>query len=97
MDKFYSMLGLARKASLLKAGETGCIEAIKKNKAKLLIIAEDASENTKKRFINQCDKNNIKYIIKGEKDDLGNSIGKDLISTIAIVDENFVNPIINLM
>jgi len=54
MDSIYSMLGIGRKAGYLTIGETGCIQIIKREKCKLLIVASDASENTKSRFISLC-------------------------------------------
>ena len=49
MDKAQRYLCLARKAGLLALGEEGCSEAFDKGKAKLLLIAADASPNAQKR------------------------------------------------
>ena len=89
MDKTYSMLGIGRKAGYIKIGETPCIEAIKKNKCHLLIIASDASDNTKKRFNNLSKRYYIKNVVFGEKTKLGKAIGKELISSIAVINEEF--------
>lgn len=97
MDKIYSLIGLAKKSGNIKSGEMGCIEAIKKNKCKLLVIAEDASQNTSKKFINLCKKYNINFIRFGIKGKLGRSIGKENISVISILDSNFSNAISNLI
>ncbi|WP_069649565.1 L7Ae/L30e/S12e/Gadd45 family ribosomal protein [Caloranaerobacter ferrireducens] len=97
MNKFYSLLGLCMKAGHLKFGEMGCEIAIKKRKCRLLIIANDASENTKNKFIKLTKRYGIKQIIYGDKDALGSSIGKGLISTIAICDDNFSKAIVKLL
>ncbi|WP_427338696.1 L7Ae/L30e/S12e/Gadd45 family ribosomal protein [Caloranaerobacter sp. DY30410] len=97
MNKFYSFLGLGMKAGYLKSGEMGCEIAIKKRKCKLLIIASDASENTKNKFIKLTKRYGIKHIIYGDKIALGSSIGKGLISTIAICDDNFSKAIVKLL
>ncbi|RKD34477.1 L7Ae/L30e/S12e/Gadd45 family ribosomal protein [Thermohalobacter berrensis] len=89
MSKAYTMLGFAQKARKIKYGEIGCTLSVKKKKCKLLIIAKDASKNTKEKFIKLCNKYNVKYIEFGQKDSLGNAIGKGLISVIAICDNNF--------
>ena len=52
MNKIYSLLGLCQKAGKIVSGEVGCEAAIKNKTAKLLLLAEDASENTKKKFQN---------------------------------------------
>ena len=49
-NKFFSMLSLCQRAGRLVSGELPCENAVKSGKAKLLIIAEDASANTKKKF-----------------------------------------------
>ena len=48
--KIYSLLGICRKAGCIKAGEFQTEKAVKTGLAFLVIVAEDASENTKKRF-----------------------------------------------
>ena len=89
MNKFYSMVGIGKKAGFIVSGETGCVQAIKKSKCKLMILASDASDNTKDRFISLCRRNNIKLITIGSKADLGNAIGKSFISTAGVIDERF--------
>ena len=49
MDKAQGYLGLARKAGLLVTGEDGCGDAVSAGKARLLLLAADASPGTVKR------------------------------------------------
>ena len=49
-NKVFSLLGIAMRGHNLVSGELQTLEAIKKGSAMLVIIAEDASENTKKLF-----------------------------------------------
>lgn len=97
MDKFYSMLGLGKKAGYISSGETSCIQDVKKKKTSLLILAEDSSENTKDTFLKLCRRNNIRYIITGEKEKLGHAIGKSLTAIISIRDLNFSNAILKII
>lgn len=97
MSKICSMIGIGKRGGLIKYGETGCTFAIKKNSCYLLIIARDASENTKKRFINMCKNRRIKYILFASKQELGKSIGKDITATIAVVDKKFANMLLELI
>ncbi|WP_066507436.1 L7Ae/L30e/S12e/Gadd45 family ribosomal protein [Abyssisolibacter fermentans] len=96
-NKFYSMLGIGKKAGYIKAGETPCVDSIKKGKGYLLIIAEDASDNTKKKFTNLSDKNNLSYHIVGSKELIGRSIGKELISTIVVCNKQFSSVLEDLL
>ena len=53
-DKVLSLLGLAKKAGKVKGGEY-CVETeLKKGRAKLVIVADDASDNTKKSYTDMC-------------------------------------------
>lgn len=83
------MISLAMKAGKLASGEFQCEEAVKQGKAGVVIIAEDASENTEKKFINKCEYYNIPYIKISDKASLGNAIGKNERSVVAITDEEF--------
>jgi len=89
MNNAYSMISLANKAGKLVTGEDAVRNSIRNSKVKLLIIAEDASFNTKKRFQNSAAFYNVSLVIWGLKDDLGNCIGKSERSVLGITDENF--------
>ena len=89
MNKAFSMLGLASKAGKIVTGEDTIRNAIRKGKVKLLIISEDASQNTQKRFLNAAAHYSIEYVVWGHMDDLGKYIGKNARSVVAIVDDNF--------
>ena len=53
-NKILSLLGLAMRGRNLVSGEFQTIDAIKSGAAMLVIIATDASDNTKKLFHNKC-------------------------------------------
>lgn len=97
INKLYSMLGIGKKAGLLVLGETGCIQSIKKEKSKLIILSSDATENTKDRILTLCDKHKIKYYIIGEKQELGYALGKNLSSMISITDLKFSQVIADII
>ena len=45
-----NLLGLCKKAGKTGSGEFQCEEAIRSGRARLVLLAADASENTRKRF-----------------------------------------------
>ena len=49
-SKLQSYLGFARKSGNLVMGFNSCVFAMKKGKIKLLIVAEDLSENTSEKI-----------------------------------------------
>jgi len=96
MNNIYSFLGICMKAGKLVSGEFMVEKSIKEHSVKLTIIAEDASNNTKKKFINLCNYRNIPYIILGDKLKLANAIGKEMRTTIGICDSGFANKILSI-
>ncbi len=84
------MLGIAMKSGNLVSGENMTHEAIRNNKAKLVIISNDASDNTKKKFKNASEYYNVPYIIYFDMDTLGRAVGKAARSSMAVTDEGIV-------
>jgi ribosomal protein L7Ae-like RNA K-turn-binding protein len=88
-NKVYSFLGLAMKAGKLVSGEDTCERMLKSGKVILLIVAVDASDNTKKNFTNMCSFRKVECRFYGEKNLLGRYIGKELRSVVAVLDRGF--------
>lgn len=96
-DKIYSFLSIAKKAGKLVSGYNSCEFDIKKDKCKLIIIAEDASQNTIEKFKNICSSRNVPFAIFGSKERLGTSIGKDEASVLGIKDDGMSRVVLNMM
>ena len=93
-NKVLSLLGLAMRGRNLVSGEFQTLEAIKKGSAMLVIIAEDASANTKKLFTDKCSFYEVPVYQFGTKAELGRAIGKDLRSSIGVCDVGLADAII---
>ncbi|SHJ29483.1 Ribosomal protein L7Ae [Lutispora thermophila DSM 19022] len=91
------MLGMAYKAGQVVTGEDTTRNAIRKNRVKLLIIAEDASDNTKKRFINSSVYYNVPYVICLTKIEMSRSLGQKIRSVAGIIDEGIAKYLMNLV
>lgn len=89
IKKLSFALGLAQKAGQLASGDTAVQFAVKSGKAYLLLLASDASENTKKYILSMAENNDVDVISCISKNDLGYAIGKAQRSAIAVLDENF--------
>lgn len=88
-----SMIGLCYKSGCLKHGEFQVNEAIQRKKAKLVIIAEDASENTKIKTRAVADKHKMNVLEYADKYTLGRIIGKEERSLLAVCDSGFADKI----
>lgn len=91
------MLGLAEKAGKMVSGEFSVEKAIKNRKACLVILATDASENTRKHFSDMCSYRSIPYYIYGTKEELAHAIGKEMRVSLAVTDAGFADSIQKLM
>lgn len=88
-ERLLSYLGLARRAGKIASGEFQTEEAVKRRRAHLVLVAEDASDNTEKKFSRLCDRRNTKWVRYGSKEELGTAIGCDPRSSLAVLDPGF--------
>lgn len=87
MDKIFGLMGLAVRGRNLVSGEFSVETALKKNQAKLVIIASDASDNTKKHFRDMCNFRDVPLIVYGDKASIGHAISQESRASVAILDE----------
>lgn len=93
-NKILSLVGLATKAGRCVSGEFSTEKAVKSGKAWLVIVSEEASDNTKKKFSNMCSFYEVPIFFFGTKNDLGKAMGKEFRASMAVTDENFSNAIL---
>ncbi len=82
-----SMIGLSMRQGAVGSGEFLTEKTVKEGKAYLVIVAEDASDNTKKMFRNMCTFYNTPLHIFGNKDELGHAIGKEFRASMALTNQ----------
>jgi len=88
-DKSLSQLGMAMRAGKLISGDEIVLKAIRQRKCKLVIIAADASSNTKKKFADKCRTYGIQLAEAFDREQLGKAIGKPDRVVLAITDTQF--------
>lgn len=93
-NKVLSLLGIAMRGRNLVSGEFQTEEAVKTGTAMLVIVAEDASANTKKLFHDKCSFYEVPVYEYGTKEELGRAIGKDMRSSLAVCDAGLADAII---
>ena len=92
-NRFWNNLGLAMRAGKLVTGDEGVLDAVRKGEAKLVVVAENASENTRKKFRDKCTHFGVPLIEHGSRDELGSSIGKAERVVLAVTDPGFAQMI----
>jgi ribosomal protein L7Ae-like RNA K-turn-binding protein len=86
-NKFFQFLGLTKRAGKTLEGYNKCEDAIKRRKIYLVIISEDASQNTISKFVSYGNKYEIPVLQGYSKEDLGNALGKEEIKILGVSDK----------
>lgn len=96
--KALRLLGLSQKAGELKSGSALAIEAIRGRKAALAMLAQDASEGTKKVLQDKCRSYAVPLIVLPfTKEELGRAIGKGERSALALVSKGLAESLIKAL
>ncbi|WP_127580694.1 L7Ae/L30e/S12e/Gadd45 family ribosomal protein [Paenibacillus koleovorans] len=91
--KAASYLGLAMRAGKLTTGDENVLKAIRSSKCSLVLMAEDASANTQKKFRDKCKSYSVRLLEHGSRHELGAAIGKEERVLIAVLDPGFARQI----
>ena len=100
-NKLNGLLGLCKKSGNLIIGSEQVLSAIraKKRAPELVLLAADASENTRKRIRNCCEFYKIKYQpLPLDAETLGHLIGKrGTVAVAGVLDRGFAEAISKLL
>lgn len=96
-QQIINFLGLATRARKTVTGEELVIREVRRQQAKLVILANDASANTEKKVNDKCASFNVDLVVFGNRYDLGNAIGKEARVVIAIMDQGFAKKMASLI
>lgn len=94
MDKLLNLIGLAKKAGKLEVGEEPVGAAARSKHARLILIASDAADNTRRRALHfgeagEC----ICLEIPPTKEDLGRALGRTSCALLALTDIGFAEAV----
>lgn len=95
--KTLSLISLATKAGKTASGEFCTEKEVKTGRAALVIVAGDASDNTKKKFKNMCEFYQVPIYFYQDKVSLGHAMGKEFRASLAVLDEGFAKGIMKHM
>ena len=93
-NKVLSLIGLSTKAGKIVSGEFSTEKSVKSGRSRMVIVSEEASDNTKKMFRNMCTYYKVPYFEFGSKEELGHILGKQMRASLAVIDENFSNALL---
>lgn len=96
-EKFFRMLGLAARMRGVAFGEGAVKDAIKDGKAYLVIVASDASVNTKKKFKNSCRFYSAKLVEYSDKFTLGRCTGREFAVVLAVMNQGIAEELLKCL
>lgn len=91
------VLGMAQKAGKLVSGDFAVKTALKTGKVKMLVIAEDAAENTKKELKHLAETVKVEVVEILTAETMGTAIGKERRVCGAFLDDNFTKMLRNAL
>ena len=92
-EKLMSLLGLAQKAGKVVSGETAVENAVRGGKARLILVASDASENAKKNYRDMATHYRVEYQEQLTKAQMGHCTGKAQRAALALNDAGFCSAV----
>jgi ribosomal protein L7Ae-like RNA K-turn-binding protein len=92
-----SLIGLCYRARMLASGELAAEQSLRKGKAQLLILAADASEKTREKFIALAARNRVPVYLMGTRDALGAALGKAHRAAVVIQSKDFANGMLGIL
>ena len=96
-EKVYGLLGLAAKKGAIVSGGSACERALKNDARYLMILAADASTNTRDKFLRYAWGKTAGHIIFGTRYELGRRVGMGVRSVVLVTDEGLARGICDLL
>ncbi len=97
MSRDQHLNGLATRARKTVSGEFSTERSVKSGKSQMVIVSEEASENTKKKFTNMCAYYKVPIYLFGTKDELGHAMGQEFRASLSVEDAGFAKSMVGLM
>jgi|SRR5690625_1487904 len=95
--QYLNLLGLAYRANKCSLGVDKIITDIQQNRAKLILIAKDCSEQTSKRITDKCKTYQIPCLRVVERESLSQAIGQTNRVAVAVLDNGFAKKLKSLI
>jgi len=92
-----NLLGLMMRARKIDMGTAKIMDGIRKRKYTLVILANDASKQTRKQFCQKTEYYEVPLIEMGTKESIGAAIGKDIAVAVGLTDVGFTKKIYEVL
>lgn len=87
------MLGLAKRAGKVGTGMQAVEQAVKRKKASLIWLADDAGPHTREKIQRLAQRAEVPLMHQGDRYELGHWCGQGATVVLAVIDANFAQAI----
>ena len=94
MNKLLQYISIAAKAGYVYGGEMQTESKIRSGEAKIVILADDASVNTKKKILNLAERYGLPVVPAPDRETLGQAAGRDFRASVVITDKGLADAIL---
>ena len=95
-SKLQGMLGLCIRSGKVSLGYDGVKKSVKTHKARMVLLADNASERSKKDVADMCRHYNIQMICDDFSDVFYQLTSKDKLKVISVNDDSFAGEILKI-
>jgi ribosomal protein L7Ae-like RNA K-turn-binding protein len=92
--KALELLGLAQRAGAVERGVDAARRAVREGRARLVLIAEDASAVQLKKIMGLLEHRTVPYRVAGGRAALGAAVGEAELSAVAVTKRDFAEPML---
>lgn len=96
-QSWQSLLGLAYRAQKVVSGTEAVLQSVRENKAKIVLLADDASLQTKETIQKKCRYYAVPLYEVTNQYELGHAIGKEKRVAVAVNEEGFAKKLASLL
>ena len=88
------LLGLAQRAGAVERGVDAARRAVREGRARLVLIAEDASAAQLKKISGLLEHRNVPVLVAGTRNELGAAVGGPPLSALAVTRREFAERLV---
>jgi ribosomal protein L7Ae-like RNA K-turn-binding protein len=94
MPESVGLLGMARRAGAIACGTGSTRRALKEGRARLVLLAQDASEAQRDKVMNLLRHGDTPRATVGTREALGSAVGSAPVSAVAVTDKQFAKELV---
>ncbi|SHN16673.1 YlxQ family RNA-binding protein [Gracilibacillus kekensis] len=94
---YLNIIGLANRAGKCTFGEELIVKEIQSKKSKLVLIASDTGDQTRKKLTDKCVFYNIPFFFVDERETLSQAVGKSGRVAVSIHEQGFAKKLMTLL